>query len=49
MKNLCKYCKQSNNVNHELCRDFYKFVIVEKIKKTKKLLDMLLEELETIY
>ena len=45
---LCKFCKQYDNINHEICRDFYIYLLNEKVKKVKKMLDVLLQELETI-
>ena len=45
---LCQFCKQTNETNHNICKEFYKFVILEKVKKTKKLLEYLLDELETL-
>lgn len=46
---LCKFCNQDViEINHELCRDFYIYLLNEKVKKVKRMLDVLLQELETL-
>lgn len=45
---LCKFCKQSDCVNNDLCKQFYIYLLNEKVKKVKKMLNMLLQELETL-
>lgn len=45
---LCKFCKQYDCVNNDLCKQFYIYMLNEKVKKLRALLDMLLKELEKL-
>ena len=44
MKPLCDFCKQNDCMNPELCKQFYLYLLNEKIKKLRELLNMLTEE-----
>jgi len=46
---LCKFCKQTNStVNHDLCREFYLYIMRDKIKKITLMLALLHEELKNL-
>ena len=44
----CDYCKQSDCVNNDLCKQFYIFLLNEKIKKIQLLLIMLTKEVNKL-
>ena len=44
----CDYCKQSDCVNNDLCKQFYIYLLNEKIKKIQQLLNMLTEEVNKL-
>ena len=44
----CDYCKQSDCRNNDLCKEFYIYLLNEKIKKIRVLLNMLTEEVNKL-
>ena len=45
---LCKFCKQYDCVNNDLCKQFYLYLLNEKIKKIQQLLNMLTQEVNRL-
>ena len=48
MKSPCDFCKQNDCVNNDLCKQFYLYLLNEKIKKIRVLLNMLTEEVNKL-
>ena len=48
MKPPCDFCKQNDCRNSDLCKQFYLYLLNEKIKKLRELLNMLTEQVNKL-